>query len=431
MHDIKFIKENPKLFDQSLIKRNLSPQSSKIIKLHEEYLENLQKTQSLQENRNKLSKQFSTKDKVSVNKLKNEVSDLKKKISKLNDLTDQQIIKINKILYEIPNILDEKTPIGKSEDENKIKKKIGEIKNFNFNPKNHLKLGEDLNFLDFEKAIKISGSRFSVLKSNLALMHRALINFMLDINVSSFNYSECRVPELVKSHSLLGTGQLPKFSEDLFQTNFNDLWLIPTSEVPLTNMHREELINIKELPIRYTTFTNCFRSEAGASGQDTKGLMREHQFGKVELVSITEPDYSMKELDRMVSCVEFILNQLELPYRIVELCSADIGFSSSYTIDIELWMPGQNKYREVSSCSNCKDFQSRRMKMRTKDFESGKIIYPHTLNGSSLAVGRTLISILENYQESDGSINVPDKLIPYMRGVSKLEKNEKKSNSER
>ena len=195
-------------------------------------------------------------------------------------------------------------------------------------------------------------------------------------------------------------------------------------------MHREELINVKALPIRYTTFTNCFRSEAGASGQDTKGLMREHQFGKVELVSITDPNYSMQELDRMVSCAESILNQLELPYRIVELCSADIGFSSSYTIDIEIWMPGQNKYREVSSCSNCKDFQSRRMKMRTKDFENGKIIYPHTLNGSSLAVGRTLISILENHQESDGSINVPHKLRPYMRGIGKLETNEKKSNSE-
>ena len=263
--------------------------------------------------------------------------------------------------------------------------------------------------MDYEKAIKLSGSRFSVLKSDLAKLYRALINFMIDINVEKFNYEECVVPELIREECLIGTGQLPKFSDDIFKVDFNDLWLIPTAEVPLTNFHRNEIIDLQRLPLRYTAFTNCFRSEAGAAGKDTKGLIREHQFGKVELVSITEPTKSNVELERMIDCVELILNELELPYRLVELCSGDIGFSSSYTIDLEVWMPGQKKFREVSSCSNCKDFQSRRMKMRTKNFKTGEIFYPHTLNGSSVAVGRILISLLENFQQSNGSVMIPKK----------------------
>ena len=253
---------------------------------------------------------------------------------------------------------------------------MGKKPKFNFKPKNHLEIAENLNLIDYKKAIKISGSRFSILKSELSLLHRALMNFMLDINTKVFQYIECSVPEMVKDDCLYGTGQLPKFGEDLFKTNFNNLWLIPTAEVPLTNFHRDEIIDLKDLPLRYTTFTNCFRAEAGASGKDTKGLMREHQFGKVELVSIVHPDDSFKELDRMTKCVEKILSELKLPYRMIELCSADLGFSSSYTIDFEVWMPGQEKYREVSSCSNCKDFQSRRMKTRVKNFNNGKIFSP-------------------------------------------------------
>ena len=239
---------------------------------------------------------------------------------------------------------------------------------------------------------------------------------MIDINVDKFNFEECVIPELVKDECLYGTGQLPKFGDDLFKVDFNDLWLIPTAEVPLTNFHRNEIINLNDLPIRYTAFTNCFRSEAGAAGKDTRGLMREHQFGKVELVSITDPSKSMNELERMIKCVETILDTLELPYRLVELCAGDLGFSSSYTIDVEVWMPGQGKYREVSSCSNCKDFQSRRMKMRVKNFKTGEIFYPHTLNGSSIAVGRVLIAIIENFQQKDGSIKIPQKLRDYMKG---------------
>jgi seryl-tRNA synthetase len=254
----------------------------------------------------------------------------------------------------------------------------------------------------------------------LAQLNRALINFFIDHNVNDFDYQEYVVPELVKSSSLEGTGQLPKFKEDLFETNFNDLWLIPTAEVPLTNLNRDSIIQKDLLPLRFTTFTNCFRSEAGASGKDTKGLMREHQFGKVEIVSVTDPDKSSNEFDRMISCVESILNKLGISYRKVELCAGDLGFSSSYTIDFEIWMPGQNKYREVSSCSNCTDFQSRRMKMRFKDKKIEDIKYPHTLNGSALAIGRTIIAILENYQNQDGSITVPPVLQDYMNGLKKI-----------
>jgi seryl-tRNA synthetase len=290
--------------------------------------------------------------------------------------------------------------------------------------KNHIEISEEFDFLDYEKAIKLSGSRFSVIKSQLALLSRALMNFMLDINTNDFGYKECIVPELVKSNCLVGTGQLPKFGDDLFKTYFNDLWLIPTAEVPLTNFHREEVINSDLLPLRYTSFTNCFRAEAGAAGKDTKGLMREHQFGKVELVSITKPDSSTNELERMIECVETILKKIKIPYRLVELCSGDLGFSSSYTIDFEVWMPGQNKFREVSSCSNCKDFQSRRMKMRSKKQDTGEVFYPHTLNGSSLAIGRILIGILENFQEKDGSISIPECLRKYMNNRKIINNNE-------
>ena len=418
MHDLKFIRDNRDLFDKLLKKRNINNSSKRIIDLHDEYLKSLNKTQDFQEKKNILSKKFSPKmSKDEMNNLKNEVLKLKENIEKHKIKSDDKYKELTNHMLEIPNLVDEKTPIGENEEDNKIIRTVGEKKKFDFTPKNHLEIGENLSLLDYEKAIKISGSRFSVLKSDLARLNRALINFMLDINTESFNYTEINVPELVKSDSLIGTGQLPKFGDDLFGTNFNDLWLIPTAEVPLTNLHREDMINIKDLPLRYTSFTNCFRSEAGASGKDTKGLMREHQFGKVELVSVTLPNKSMEELDRMVQCVETMLNKLDLNFRLVELCSGDLGFSSSYTIDFEIWMPGQKKFREVSSCSNCKDFQSRRMKMRVKDFESGTIFYPHTLNGSSLAVGRIIVAILENYQQEDGSVVIPKDLRKYMNGL--------------
>ena len=424
MHDIKFIKKNPLILDDSLKKRNLPPCSSKIVKIYNEYLEQLNQKQKLLEEKNSLSKSFLSKKK-NVEEIKILVHELKIKIDKISDVADLKLRELNQSMLFLPNILSKNVPDGESEQDNRIIKEHGEIKNFNFKPKNHLELAENLGLIDYKKAIKISGSRFSILKSDLAKLHRGLINFLLDNNSLEFGFEEYVVPELVKSEALEGTGQLPKFEEDLFKTNFNDLFLIPTSEVPLTNLNRDSIINKNDLPLKYTTYTNCFRAEAGASGADTKGLMREHQFGKVELVTISEPEQSYEELNNMINCVENILKKLSIPYRIVELCSGDIGFSSSYTLDIEIWMPGQNKYREVSSCSNCTDFQSRRMKMRIKNFESGEIYYPHTLNGSSLAIGRLLISILENYQNEDGTIKIPSILKEYTSGLSVISNDKK------
>ena len=378
MHDIKYIKENKKDFEKLMKIRNLEINVNEIVVMHDSYLDSLKKMQSYQEQKNTLSKKVSTIDNVNKNEVKKifaEVKLLKDKLEKCKN--DSEIKKeLDEFLLQLPNIIDTKTPIGNSEQDNKLLKENGVKSIFNFKPKNHLEIAEKLNLVDYKKAIKISGSRFSILKSKLSLLHRAVMNYMLDINTQLYKYIECTVPELVKNDCLYGTGQLPKFGDDLFKTNFNNLWLIPTAEVPLTNFHREDIIDLKDLPLRYTTFTNCFRAEAGAAGKDTKGLMREHQFGKVELVSIVHPDESFNELDRMIECVERILSDLELPYKMIELCSGDLGFSSSYTVDFEVWMPGQDKYREVSSCSNCKDFQSRRMKTRVKNFNDGNIFFP-------------------------------------------------------
>ena len=423
MHDIKFIKENKTFFEESMKKRNIKISANKIVEIYNSYLDSLNQVQKYQEKKNILSKQISTNSELNENEIKKISSDVKTLKENLENYKNESSKKKNELdeyLMQLPNLIDNKTPLGSSEKDNKLIKENGNKPKFTFKPKNHLEIAERLNLIDYKKAIKISGSRFSILKSELSLLHRALMNYMLDINTQLFQYTECSVPEMVKDECLFGTGQLPKFGEDLFKTNFNNLWLIPTAEVPLTNFHRDDIIDLKNLPLRYTAYTNCFRAEAGAAGKDTKGLMREHQFGKVELVSIVHPDESFKELDRMTKCVEKILLELNLPYRMIELCSADLGFSSSYTIDFEVWMPGQNKYREVSSCSNCKDFQSRRMKTRVKNFNDGKIFFPHTLNGSSVAVGRLLIAIIENYQSEDGFINIPKVLDKYMNGVVQI-----------
>ena len=423
MHDIKFIKENKTFFEESMKKRNIKISANKIVEIYNSYLDSLNKVQKYQEKKNILSKQISTNSELNENEIKkisSNVKTLKKNLENYKNESSRKKNELDEYLMQLPNLIDNKTPLGSSEKDNKLIKENGNKPKFTFKPKNHLEIAERLNLIDYKKATKISGSRFSILKSELSLLHRALMNYMLDINTQLFQYTECSVPEMVKDECLFGTGQLPKFGEDLFKTNFNNLWLIPTAEVPLTNFHRDDIIDLKNLPLRYTAYTNCFRAEAGAAGKDTKGLMREHQFGKVELVSIVHPDESFKELDRMTKCVEKILLELNLPYRMIELCSADLGFSSSYTIDFEVWMPGQNKYREVSSCSNCKDFQSRRMKTRVKNFNDGKIFFPHTLNGSSVAVGRLLIAIIENYQSEDGFINIPKVLDKYMNGVVQI-----------
>ena len=425
MHDIKSIRNNPKKFDQTLKDRNLKPVSEKVLKLDAEIRKFKTKLQEVQENRNLKSRKIGllikeNKDPIS---LQNEVKELKNKLTLLEENIRNAELDLNKILMSLPNILDEDVPIGFSEDENKLVKKWGKIKNFGFIPQDHVKLGERNNEMDFKTGAKLSGSRFVLMRNDLALLERSLITFMLDTNIKEFGHQEISPPYLVNSAALTGTGQLPKFSEDLFETN-DGKWLIPTSEVPLTNIVSNEILKEQDLPFNFVSYSPCFRSEAGAAGKDTRGMIRQHQFSKVEMVSIVNPKKSNLELERMTKCAELILQKLELPYRVIILCSGDTGFSSKKTYDIEVWLPGQNdgkgEYREISSCSNCGDFQSRRMNSRFREKETKDIKFVHTLNGSCLAVGRTMIALIENYQNEDGSVEIPKILQPYMHGKQKI-----------
>ena len=420
MFDIKKIRDNPKDFDTNLAKRGLNPNSELLIKIDEENRTAIANAQSLQEERNSKSKligEYASSGNVDeANKLKEEVSSLK---SKLHDLENKQKEIAERLKLELsilPNLPDEDVPVGDEECNQEIKT-VGEKKEFDFEAKEHFDLGENLGLMDFEKASKISGARFVIQQGSLARLERAIANFMLDLHTSEFDYQEVNVPILVRDNALYGTGQLPKFEEDLFKT-INDYYLIPTAEVPLTNMTRDSIIDIADLPLRFVAHTPCFRSEAGAAGRDTRGIMRQHQFYKVELVSLTDANNSKNEHERMLSCAEEVLKRLGLNYRVMLLASQDMGFSANKTYDIEVWLPGQRAYREISSCSNCGDFQSRRMNSRYKVDGSTKFI--HTLNGSGLAVGRTLIAIMENYQNSDGSISIPDVLQPYMHNNKTL-----------
>ena len=420
MFDIKKIRDNPRDFDTNLAKRGLNPNSELLIKIDEENRTAIANAQSLQEERNSKSKligEYASSGNVDeANKLKEEVSSLK---SKLHDLENKQKEIAERLKLELsilPNLPDEDVPVGDEECNQEIKT-VGEKKEFDFEAKEHFDLGENLGLMDFEKASKISGARFVIQQGSLARLERAIANFMLDLHTSEFDYQEVNVPILVRDNALYGTGQLPKFEEDLFKT-INDYYLIPTAEVPLTNMTRDSIIDIADLPLRFVAHTPCFRSEAGAAGRDTRGIMRQHQFYKVELVSLTDANNSKNEHERMLSCAEEVLKRLGLNYRVMLLASQDMGFSANKTYDIEVWLPGQRAYREISSCSNCGDFQSRRMNSRYKVDGSTKFI--HTLNGSGLAVGRTLIAIMENYQNSDGSISIPDVLQPYMHNNKTL-----------
>ena len=421
MHDIKLIKKDPDKLDESQEKRNERSKSKELIAIYDSYLEKLKTIQELQEKRNKRSKEIGliskTNQKDNIKNLKLEVKSIKEKINKLNDDIEKKFDELNNKLSVIPNVLDKKTPYGTSDDDNIKIKQYGKVKNFTFKVNDHVSIGENLGLIDYEVAAKLSGSRFSVLKSELATLNRALSNYMLDLHSRTNGYKEVLVPELVRSSALYGTGQLPKFNDDLFETT-KGLWLIPTAEVCLTNLHREEILDETELPIRYTAYTNCFRSEAGSSGIDTKGLIREHQFGKVELVSLVEPNKCNEELDRMLNCAEEILKLLELPYQIILLSSGDMGFSAEKTFDIETWIPFENKFREISSCSSCGVFQARRMKTKYKTNSNTDFIA--TLNGSGLATGRLMISLMENYQNSDGSVTIPTALKKYMDNIEKI-----------
>ena len=419
MHDINFIRENPEIFDELLKKRFIEPKSNIIISLDTKKRSILTKSQELRANRKTLSSSFSNLndiDKIELQKkvqlIKNQIDELEKDIFNIDE-------QLKNTLSGLPNLPHSDVPVGEDENTNKLIKQVGIIPSFKFSPKSHYELGENLEMIDFEQAGKVSGTRFVYLKKNIARLERAIANFMLDKHTNEFGYTEINPPNLVRDAAAFGTGQLPKFSEDLFKTN-TDHWLIPTAEVPLTNLVLDTIVSEKDLPLRYTAWTPCYRSEAGAAGRDTRGMIRQHQFSKVELVSITNEDESELELDRMLNCATSILDDLEIPYQIILLSSGDMGFSAEKTYDIEVWLPGEGKYREISSCSNCKSFQARRMNARYKTTDQNKFV--HTLNGSGLAVGRTLIAVLENYQNEDGSINIPKVLKPYMGNLDKISK---------
>lgn len=420
MHDIKKIRENPSDLDELLAKRKHPPVSNQIIELDEKNREIIGELQVIQEERNVKSKligEYAANGKNDeAAKLKVEVASLKDKMQDLEHSQREKQEELNTVLSSLPNNPADDVPVG-DESLNKEIKLEGTKKEFSFTPKEHDELGENLNMMSFEQATKISGARFVVQSGLIARMERAISNFMLDLHTNEFGYTEMNVPILVKDQSVYGVGQLPKFKDDLFKTT-DDYWLIPTAEVPLSNMTRESIIDILDLPKRYVSHTPCFRSEAGAAGKDTRGIMRQHQFYKVELVSLTSESQSKDEHERMLSCAEEVLKRLNLHYRVVILSSEDMGFAAQKTYDIEVWLPGQKAYREISSCSNCGDFQARRMNSRYKEGKETKFL--HTLNGSGLAVGRTLISILENYQNEDGTIQVPDALIPYMGGINQI-----------
>ena len=421
MHNIHFIRENPVEFDNQLKKRGIKGFSETIIKIDEEKRKSQTSLQKLQEERNNVSKEIGllkSKKQDSTELLK-KVEKIKNDMQVLKELEDIKNDELNAILKNLPNLPSNDVPVGLDEKSNVEIKKWGSPPNFDFKPKNHYEIGENLGLMDFELASKLSGSRFVILRGMLSKLERALTQYMLDKHTTQNGYTEINTPVLVKEHTLYGTGQLPKFVDDLFAVG-DDFWLIPTAEVTLTNIVRETIVNENLLPLRFTSNTQCFRSEAGAAGKDTRGMIRSHQFSKVELVSITKPEQSNDELERMLKSAESILQDLNIHYRIVTLSTGDMGFAANKTYDIEVWLPGENKYREISSCSNCGDFQSRRMNSRFKNTKENKTEYLHTLNGSGLAVGRTLISIMENYQNSDGSFNIPKVLIPYMNNIDKI-----------
>ncbi|WP_455477463.1 serine--tRNA ligase [Bartonella sp. B41] len=420
MLDIKWIRENPEKLDEALANRGIEPRAKMLIDIDLERRLHVAKVQSAQERRNAASKEIrkalSECDQKMVQRIKAEVEEIKVFLSSATAKEKRLTEDLEKALSEIPNIPLADVPRGKDENDNVVIRHFGTVPVFDFVPKEHFDLGQDLKQMDFEKASHLSGARFTVLSGKLARLERALGQFMLDVHVEEHGYTEVSVPLLVRGETVYGVAQLPKFADDLFRT-IDDRWLISTAEVPLTNLVSNEILAVSDLPLRFSSLTPCFRSEAGAAGRDNRGMFRQHQFWKVEMVSITTEEQSLTELERMTECAEDILKRLNLPFRTVLLSTGDMGFAAQKTYDIEVWLPGQRCYREISSCSFCGDFQGRRMNSRYRKENDKTLHFIHSLNGSGTAVGRCLIAILENYQQSDGSIIVPDVLQPYMRGM--------------
>ena len=422
MLELKFMRENVEMLKEVLKNRNNSIDMDAFVALDSKRREVLSEVENLKRERNNVSAEIASlkKEKKDANHLIEKMGGVSAKIKELDAELAEIDAELTHIQMIIPNVYHSSTPIGPDEDHNVEIRKWGEPKKFDFEPKPHWEIGENLGILDFERGAKLSGSRFVLYRGAAARLERALINFMLDTHTLEHGYTENLTPFMVKAEVCEGTGQLPKFEEDMYKTT-DDMYLISTSEITMTNIHRKEILEQAELPKYYTAYSPCFRREAGSYGKDVKGLIRVHQFNKVEMVKITDAETSYDELEKMVQNAETILQKLELPYRVIQLCSGDMGFSVAKTYDLEVWLPSQNKYREISSCSNCEDFQARRMGLKYRAADNSSK-FCHTLNGSGLAVGRTLVAIMENYQQADGSFLIPKALVPYMGGVDVIKK---------
>jgi seryl-tRNA synthetase len=421
MFDLKWIRDNPDAFDRGLARRGLAPQSPAVLSLDKAWREAQTEAERLQAERNRLSKEIgAAKAKgQDTSQILAQVAASKDRQAAMEALAAERSRELEELLAGFPNIPGDDVPDGTDPSQNQLVRAHGAPPRFDFEPKDHVAIGEALGTMDFARAGKISGARFTVLQGDLARLERALGQFMIDLHTREFGYTEVSPPLLVRDEAAYGTASLPKFADDLFRTT-TGLWLIPTAEMPLTNLVADEILDEGVLPLRFTAWTPCFRSEAGAAGKDTRGMIRQHQFYKVELVSIAHPDRSVEEHERMTACAEAILQRLGLAYRVVLLCSGDMGFASRKTYDLEVWLPGRDAFREISSCSNCGDFQARRMKARFRPKEGKGTRFVHTLNGSGLAVGRTMIALLENYQRGNGTVAVPEALRPYLGGIDMI-----------
>jgi len=421
MHDLKTIRDNPSAFDAGLARRGVAPQAEALLALDARRRSAQTVFQDMQARRNEASKQIGALKRTGgdASALLDEVAALKEKLPALEEEDRALGAEIEAVLVSLPNLPADDVPDGPDESANVEIRRWGSPRAFDFTPLDHDALGAHLGGMDFDAGARLSGARFVVLKGAVARLQRAIGQFMIDLQTGEHGYTEIDPPLLVKDGAAFGTGQLPKFTEDLFRANTGH-WLIPTAEVPLTNLVADTILDEKDLPLRMTALTPCFRSEAGSAGKDTRGMIRQHQFHKVEMVSIAHPDHSEEEHQRMTRCAETVLQRLELPYRVMALCAGDMGFSARKTYDLEVWLPGQQRYREISSCSNCGDFQARRMKARFRSEGEKGTRAVHTLNGSGLAVGRTLIAVMENHQTEDGGIRIPEVLRPYLGGLERI-----------
>ena len=424
MLDLKFIRENPDLVKESLTKRRLNPELvDQFLEYDNRRRDILYEVEQLRHKRNVASEKIGQLKRAGedVQPMISEMKDVSDRIKTFENELDDVEKNVNSIRLEIPNIPHEDVPVGNDEEDNELIRTWGEPRDFNFDFKPHWELGEDLDILDFERGTKVTGSRFTFLKGAGARLERALINFMLDYHRENHNYEEIFPPFIANNDSMTGTGQLPKFAADMFKLEDEEYYLIPTAEVPITNLYREEILDIDDLPIYHSAYSACFRAEAGAHGRDTRGIIRQHQFNKVEMVKFVTPETSYDELEKITNDAEDILQALELPYRVVRLCSGDLGFSAAMTYDLEVWLPAYDTYREISSCSNFEDYQARRAGLRYRPDPDSQTRYLHTLNGSGLAIGRTVAAILENYQNEDGTVSIPEVLKPYLGGMDKIE----------